>query len=629
MKTCILLFFSIATLWAKGQITFEKRYYFSEMFYAKSVLQENDSGFVIAGNGWSSNYTGYDGCLFRTNKFGDSIWLKQTGFVEDDHAYDLIKTNDNGYAYTGDIQVGIGYDDVLLVKADNNGNIEWSFNFGGMNCDEGHSLVQTYNNDFIIAGFSNSGPPSTGFYVIKTYNNGNFQWEKTIGGERAFSVCRANNNSTIVAGKISSPGIGSNIHLVKLDSNGNIVWTKTYENGIYAVCIQPILDGNYIVIATNQILGYPNQMITLKINEDGDTLWAKTYSSDESYYPTCCAPSNDGGFVITGYVATYTSNGNEILLIKADNDGNILWLKTYGNNANESGRSVKQTNDGGYIITGDGSYYCINPFIDLIKTDSLGCVKPIIDSIAGHLNVSIYDTIYYRSIDIRGEEYSWTTGFGEIVSGQGNDTVDISWNQLGTDTLQVYVSNGCGIDSMSLIINIDTCISPLLGPIYGNTDVYLFYIEEYYVNLLEGKNPVSYFWDVECGSILSGQNTPSIVVEWDQEGIGSISVTATNECGTDSQYIGGIFIIYPAVNDQIENHFSISPNPSQGIINIEIPLDIENYIIEVFDLNGRLFYQMKKPRNINQIDLSTLQKGIYLIKLKMKDKIKVEKIILN
>lgn len=636
MKRCFLLLFIITSLLAKAQITFEKRYYFAEMFYAESILQENDSGFIVAGNGWSSNYAGYDACLFKTNKYGDSIWLKPSGFAKENHAYDIIKTNDNGYAFTGDIQVGYGNDDLNLVKSDNNGNIVWSYHFGGVNWESGYSLFQTNNNDFIMAGCSNSingpGPQPYDFYVIKTNTNGILIWEKKIGGadnEWAYSVCKANNNSCIVAGTTSGFVAGSNIYLVKLDINGNIVWTKTYENGMNVKSIQPLTDGNYVVIATNQLFGQPNQMIALKINEEGDTLWTKTYSSNDSYYPSDCSPSSDGGFVITGYIATDTFSGVDILLIKTNTDGNVLWIKTYGNIANEYASCVKQTNDGGYVITGDGSYFNNNKFIDIIKTDSLGCVKPVIDSIAGHLNVSLNDTIFYHSVDIRGEDYNWITGFGEIVSAQGNDTVAILWNQLGMDTLQVYVSNGCGLDSMSLIINVGTCISPLLSPIFGNTDVCLYDIEEYYVNLLEGKSPVTYFWNVECGSILSGQNTPSITVEWDSEGFGSITVTATNECGSNTQDIQDIFIIFPIVHDQEKSSFTIFPNPSQAIFNIEFPNDNKDFGIEVFDLKGRLLIQMTIPKNNNKIDLSTLQKGIYLIKIKMENGNKVEKIIIN
>jgi len=376
MKAYIIFFFSIATLWTNAQITFEKRYYFTEMLYAESVIQENDSGYIIAGNGWSNTNTGYDGCLFRTDKYGDSIWLKPNGFNNANHAYDVIKTNDNGYALTGDG----GGDDLLLVKFNNNGNIEWSTFFGGENWEKGYSLFQTVSNNFIVAGYSNSiygpGPQPYDFYVIKTNSSGNLIWEQKIGGaesEYAYSVCQSINNSCIVAGKTSSYGTG--IYLVKLDSN-------------------------------------------------------------------------------------------------------------------------------------------------------------------------------------------------------------------------------------------------------GNTDVYLFNIEEYYVNLLEGENPVSYCWNVECGSILSGQNTPSIVVEWDQEGIGSISVTATNECGTDTQNIYDIFIIYPSVRNYNENHFSIFPNPANDQINFNLQNTKPSFLvkIELRNLYGQLVREEKNIQSSHYaMNVADLKAGVYFYVIKEKD----------
>ncbi len=636
MKSSILLLFLITTLYVKGQITFEHRYYFDEMLYAESVIQESDSGYLITGNGWSPTHSGYDGTIFKTNVYGDSIWLKQTEFIENDHLYDGIKTNDNGYVFTGDIHVGYSNEDLNLVKTDSNGNMEWSTNFGGGNWEKGYSIIQTDNNDFIIAGSSNSingtGAQPYDFYVVKTNSNGNLQWENRIGGannEYAYSVCKANNNSCIVAGNTSSYGVGTNIYLVKLDSIGNTLWTKTYENARSAKCIRPTLDGNYYVVATNQPLGDPRQIIALKINEDGDTLWSKTYSSSESYIASYGIPSNDGGFIIAGFIQNNTTPGSDILLIKTNCDGDVLWIKKYDNAAFEYGTCVKQTNDNGYIITGYGQHNTSGYFIKLIKTDSLGCVKPSIDSILGQVNVSLNDTIRYLSIDSRSENYNWITNFGEIVSGQGNNAVDISWSQIGTDTIEVYVTNDCGIDSMSLVINIDTCISPLLSPIFGNTDVYLYDIEEYNVNLIEGKNPVSYIWNVTCGSILSGQNTPLIEIAWDLEGFGRIEVTASNECGVHAQVIEDIPIFHVNVHEKKDSNFSIYPNPSHGDINILNPFDVKNYRIEVFDINSRLLIHTTIPINNNQIDLSFLNSGVYFIKIIVENKIYVEKAIIN
>ena len=639
MKTFILLLLLIPSLWLNGQITFEKRYYENGILYTYSVLQEVDSGFIITGDGYIPGNPDYDGCLLKTDKLGDTIWLKRTGFIENDHSYSVIKTNDNGYIFTGDIHVGYANKNLNLVKTNNNGIIEWNNNYGGVNWETGYSLIQTNNNDFIIAGCSNSisgpGAQPFDFYVIKTNINGNLQWEKKIGGtenEYAFSVCKANNNSCIVAGSTSSYGAGAtDIYLVKLDYYGNIVWEKTYgsENGECAKCIQASYDGNYIITATQQIIGGGNtNIILLKINENGDTLWTKTYGNNGSYTGTYGIPVNDGGYIITGNINDSISQGTDLLLLKTNNIGNILWIERFGKQGYEVGNCVQQTYDGGYIITGYGNN-STSYFTYLTKTDSLGCVRPVIDSITGHLNVSVNDTLTYYCFDVRGEDYLWTTAFGELTSGQGNDTVAISWDQLGTDTIKVYVSNACGIDSISLLINIDTCVSPLLSPIFGNTDVYLYDVEEYYVNLIEGKTPVTYLWNVICGSILSGQNTPFVVVEWDSEGIGSIEVIATNECGIDTQIIEDIAIFFQKVQELKQFNYSIFPNPTQGIINVRIPEEIKKYEIEIFDINGRSLIQSTITLNNNQIDLSALQKGIYFIMIKMKNKTKVEKIILN
>ena len=597
MKTFILLLILIPSLWVNGQITFEKKYYFNETFYTYSVLQETDSGFVISGS--ISGNPQYDGCLLRTNKFGDTVWLKRTGFIEDDHSYSVIKTNDNGYVFTGDIHIGYANKNLNLVKTNSNGIIEWSNNFGGVNLENGYSAIQTNDNNFIVAGYSNSisGPGAQPYdmYIIKTNNNGYLLWEKKIGGpenEYAYSVCEANNNSCIVAGYTNSYGSGSkDIYLVKLDYNGDIVWTKTYgwENAEQAKCIQPTFDGNYIVTATQQIIfgGATFNIILLKINENGDTLWTKTYGNNGSYFGKYGIPTNDGGYIITGSINDSASQETDLLLLKTNNIGNILWIERFGNEGYEVGNCVQQTNDSGYIVTGYGVSGNTSPFAYLIKTDSIGCIKPVIDSIIGHLNVSVNDTLTYYCFDIRGEDYIWTTGFGEVTSGQGNDTAMISWDQLGIDTIKVYVSNGCGIDSASLVVNIDSCVSPLLSPIYGNTNVCLYDIEEYNVNLIEGKQPIIYLWNVTCGTILSGQNTLSIVVEWDSIGLGSIEVIATNECGTDTQIIEDILIIYPVVQELKQSNYSIFPNPSQGIINLKIPENIKKYEIEIFDIKGR------------------------------------------
>jgi len=92
-----------------------------------------------------------------------------------------------------------------------------------------------------------------------------------------------------------------------------------------------------------------------------DTLWTKTYGGNSSDAGRSVQQTNDSGYIITGYT------DGDVYLIKTDSSGDTLWTKTYGAENGDAGFSVQQTSDGGYIITGytDGDVY-------LIKTDSSG-----------------------------------------------------------------------------------------------------------------------------------------------------------------------------------------------------------------------------------------------------------------
>lgn len=105
-----------------------------------------------------------------------------------------------------------------------------------------------------------------------------------------------------------------------------------------------------------------------------DTLWAKTHggaSTDYAYSVQQTFP--DGGYIILGATFSYGEGSYDLYLVKTDADGEAVWAKTYGGTGTDYGRSVQQTFDGGYIITGytnssgAGSYDLL-----LIKTDSSG-----------------------------------------------------------------------------------------------------------------------------------------------------------------------------------------------------------------------------------------------------------------
>jgi hypothetical protein len=135
-------------------------------------------------------------------------------------------------------------------------------------------------------------------------------------------------------------------------------------------------------------------------------LWSRTYGGTWNDGAFAVLQSNDGGLVMAGFSSSYSTNHVEdVYLIKTDAQGNQLWSRTIGTNLEEIATDIKQTSDGGYIVTGYKQVSSVNdPF--LIKTDSSGNV----------LWERNYD--YGLNMDDRSHSVCQTSDGGYIFAGQ-------------------------------------------------------------------------------------------------------------------------------------------------------------------------------------------------------------------
>ena len=314
-------------------------------------------------------------------------WIKYYGVLNDASGSSVKETSDGGYVIVGRIRPfeNSFNSDVFLIKTDDDGNIEWEKTFGGSNSDGGGDIQLTNDGGYIIAGFTRSfgNPEDSDIWLIKTDVNGNEMWNKTYGNdvknESGWSVKQTNDGGFIVSGSSSSGLLNYSAYLIKTDINGNLEWYKYFYEGYgraYGRDVQQTNDGGYVLTGSGYFDGSSSAFL-IKMDGDGNVEWEKTYGDLRGPVDAWeVKQTNDGGYIIVGSGPNKIIPWQDVKLIKTDYYGKKKWDRNFGYgfiiNA-EYGRSVEQTNDGGYIITGS-VHLPQEDDVDvwLIKTDSTG-----------------------------------------------------------------------------------------------------------------------------------------------------------------------------------------------------------------------------------------------------------------
>ena len=234
----------------------------------------------------------------------------------------------------------------------------WAKTYGGSDNDGLRSMQQTVDGGYIVTGTTQSfGSGEVDFWILKLDNIGNIEWEKTYGGSKtdfSLAVVQTPDGGYALGGLTNSVGSGNfDTYLLKLNNEGDVAWQKTYggSGGEGAESIQITADGGYILASYTWSFGSGGKDLwILKLDSGGNVIWQKTYGGSADETSPHIQQTADGGYIIGGTTRSFGTVNGDIWVLKLDSYGNIIWQKTYGGSADEGMDHIIQTADGGYII---------------------------------------------------------------------------------------------------------------------------------------------------------------------------------------------------------------------------------------------------------------------------------------
>jgi PKD repeat protein len=366
--------------------------------YPGSIQQTIDGGYVVGGQTASFGEGGYDIWVLKLDSNGNVVWENSYGGIYGDYFYSLEQASDGGSIVAGATSYSNDFDaisDFWIIKLDSTGNVAWDKTYGRSDGDYWASVQEVFTQEGSTDGWIVVGKTAGDMWVLRLDPDGDVVWQKFYGGqsgsEQPYAIHQTYNleenpDGFIVAGSTSSFGEGNyDMWVVKLDNNGEVVWEKTYggDGGDYIHSMQKTFDGlgnpdGYIAAGASWSFG-GNDMWVVKLDTDGDIIWQKKYgrsrvSEANSVQQTFDELGNPDGYVVAGGTRSYSGDESRVAwVLKLDLYGNVIWEKTYDGKDTDTFESVKQTTDGGYVVTGSTeSFGAESGNIWVLKLDANG-----------------------------------------------------------------------------------------------------------------------------------------------------------------------------------------------------------------------------------------------------------------
>ena len=364
----------------------------------RAVLQTSDDCYVIAGGTSSYGAGNNQPYLIKLRPNGDTVWTRRAQTYMTAIATCISQLSTGGFVIGGAsssfsapiFPPTYGF----LNTTDSIGQklLDKSFAFYGKETVFS-AVLPAAGGGFFCGGTSiPMGKPDTcKMLAVKISAAGDSVWVKTIGqgydgiigstgtltADGGFCIAGNKEALAIVGGGIPP----NNLYVVKFNGSGDTVWTKSIGYPLYShgYSIALTSDQGFIIAGDAATTSPPDtSAYVVKLTSTGATQWTQRLrTASGSCHGRSVRQTADGGYIITGFTNVNTANGLDVYLARLDASGTTQWSTTFGGAKNDIGYGVTAAHDGGFIVVGETSSYGQGKNdMYIIKTDAQGKTGP-------------------------------------------------------------------------------------------------------------------------------------------------------------------------------------------------------------------------------------------------------------
>jgi hypothetical protein len=280
------------------------------------VIQTGNDLVVTGYNGTTGAAQGVNGRLMRFNASGAIVWEREFNGVSngDDYLFDIVETAGGGFAAVGHAR-GPSYDaDGWLIITDPGGQnpTHHYYSTNGLTQEYLRVLRKTSDGGYIMAGWTDYGPATEDYYVVKVASDG------TIQGAQ------------------------------KYDNSGR---------RDKATSVEEDMNGNFWIFGRSQLPGHENTKIwMLRLNATGVLQASYTIGDDDNahaYIPRSTIALSNGNFLIVGYTNVSSGSGYHGYVTEVNISGQVVGSP--GIIGAKAGYTEDYLFSG--VVSGDGIYY--------------------------------------------------------------------------------------------------------------------------------------------------------------------------------------------------------------------------------------------------------------------------------